>query len=86
MSNKNERHFGEQPLAKLLARLKLKTHDLVASSAEQLTHKMAARAMKGRRLTPNVKMKILSALNKRTDGKYVMADLFNYGRNASRQS
>ena len=76
-----ERNFGEQPLAGLMAELKLKPHDLVAASTEQLTHKMVARAMKGRRLTPPAKMKVLAALNKASGGSYGLADLFNYGRN-----
>ena len=81
MPDELERNFGEQPLAKLMAECKLKTHDLVAASTKQLTHKMVARAMKGRRLTANVKIKILVAFNKITLGEYGMADLFNYGRN-----
>ena len=76
-----EQSFGEQPLAKLMAEQKLKTHDLVAASTKQLTHKMVTRAMKGRRLTANTKMKILAAFNKVTMGEYGIADLFNYGKN-----
>ena len=56
----------------------LKAHDLVASSTEQITHKMTSRALKGRRLTPNVQSKILNALNKATGKQYRLKDLFNY--------
>jgi hypothetical protein len=72
------RDLGEQPIAGLLAKLGLERHDLVAASTEQITHKMVARACKGRRLTPNVQRKILNALNRATGGTYVLPDLFNY--------
>ena len=74
-----ERNLGEQPIARLLASLGLRTHDLVAASSEQITHKMVQRACKGRRLTPHVRNKILNALNARTEGSYGLADLFDYG-------
>ena len=54
-----ERNLGEQPIAKILADRGLKHHDLVVASVVPMTHKMVARACKGRRLTPNVKEKIL---------------------------
>ena len=73
-----ERNLGEQPIAALLRELGLKSHDLVAVSTEQITHKMVARACKGRRLTPNVKTKIRNALNKAAGKSYTLADLFNY--------
>ena len=73
-----ERNFGKQPVAQIMADHNLKASDLVAVSTDQLTHKMVARACKGRRLTPNVKSKILNALNKSTEKKYSMEELFNY--------
>ena len=73
-----ERNLGEQPLAALLARHGLKTHDLVAASTEQITHKMVARAVKGRRLTNNVQSKLQRVLNQLTGENYRLADLFNY--------
>ena len=73
-----ERNFGEQPMAKLMALHGLTSHDLVAHSTEQLTHKMAGRAVKGRRLTPNVRHKILNAINKAAGKQYTLKDLFNY--------
>ena len=78
MSAELERDLGEQPIAALLRELDLKSHNLVAASTEQITHKMVARACKGRRLTPNVKTKIRNALNKAADKSYTLADLFNY--------
>lgn len=74
-----ERDLGEQPIAALLVRLGLNPHDLVAASTAQLTHKMVARACKGRRLTPHVQQKVLAALNARTGESYTLADLFTYG-------
>jgi len=78
MDQKIERDLGEQPIAAILAEHKLKTHDLVAKSTEQLSHKMVARAVKGRRLTPRVKVKVLNALNKATEKNYSIKQLFNY--------
>jgi len=75
---KKQRDFGEQPLCQIMTDLNLKAHALVEASAEQLTHKMVARAAKGRKLTPNVKMKIVRALNKLTEKQYSVRDLFNY--------
>ncbi len=75
---KDQREFGVQPLAAIMTELALKPHTLVAASEEQLTHKMVARAMKGRRLTPNSKMKVLRALNKVAGKSYLPKHLFNY--------
>jgi hypothetical protein len=73
-----ERDRGEQPVAGLLDALGLKAHDLVAASTEQITHKMVARARKGRWLTPRVRQKILNALNQASGRTYDLKDLFNY--------
>ena len=73
-----ERNLGEQPIAALLVRHGLKAQDLVVASGEQITHKMVARACKGRRLTVNVQGKLLRALNKATGQPFAMGDLFNY--------
>jgi hypothetical protein len=73
-----DRNLGEQPIAKIMALHGLSAHDLVANSTRQITHKMVARAVKGRRLTPNVKYKILSALNKAVGKEYKLEDTFNY--------
>ena len=73
-----ERNLGEQPLAGLLAAHGLKAHDLVAASTEQITHKMVARACKGRWLTPNARAKILRALDAASGKAHALGELFNY--------
>jgi len=74
-----ERNLGEQPIARLLAELGLRAPDLVALSPSHLTHKMIARACKGRWLTRNTQDKVLEALNLATQPRsYTRADLFNY--------
>ena len=73
-----ERNFGEQPLARLMAEQGLKAQSLVAASTEHITRKMVSRACKGRRLTPNVKAKLLRALNKAAGKEFALADLFTY--------
>ena len=78
MASDIKRDFGEQPIAKIMALYGLKAHDLVASSTEQITYKMISRALKGRRLTPNVRSKILNALNNAAGKQYHLKDLFNY--------
>ena len=78
MDKNIERELGEQPLAKIMAELGLKGHDLVSCSTEQISHKMVARAVKGRRLTPHVQVKILNALNKAAGKNFALKDLFNY--------
>lgn len=78
MSFPRKRELGPQPIANLMARLNLKPHDLVAASSEQITHKMIARAAKGRRLTQNVQYKILRAFNSATGKTCTLPDLFNY--------
>ena len=78
MDSDAERNLGAQPIARILAELGLKAHDLVAASTEQITHKMVARACKGRRLTPRVQGKILNALNAASGKGYSLRDLFTY--------
>ncbi len=85
-----ERDLGPQPLGALLERHQLRPTDLVQASGEQLTHKMVARALKGRRLTRNTAEKVLRALLSALRGtesnarpqaqapKLELADLFNY--------
>lgn len=72
------RDLGEQPIAKIMAERGLKAHDLVVASGEQITHKMVARAVKGRRLTANSQGKILRALNAAAGAAYAVRDLFTY--------
>ncbi|MFT7462550.1 MAG: hypothetical protein ACI9EF_000890 [Pseudohongiellaceae bacterium] len=75
---KAERDLGEQPLEAILTERELSAHDLVAASTEQITHKMVARARRGRRLTPNVQRKIRNALVRAAGQSYKLNDLFNY--------
>jgi len=74
----SELDLGPQPLAGLLQRLALSPSDLVAASGEQLTHKMVARATKGRQLSGNTMGKVLRALNTAAQSTYDLPDLFNY--------
>lgn len=78
MNESLERNLGEQPIIAVMSEHDLKPHDLVAASTVQMTHKMVARAMKGRRLTANVKCKVRDALNLAGGTSYSMTDLFNY--------
>jgi hypothetical protein len=78
MKRNTVRDLGEQPLARLMREHNLNPHDLVAASTEQLTHKMVSRAVKGRRLTPQVQAKIMRALNSAARQAYSVKDLFNY--------
>ncbi len=78
MSDEIERNLGPQPIERIMAEHQLSPHDLVAASTEQITHKMVARACKGRRLTPNVQAKVQAALNRATQQQYRLADLFTY--------
>jgi hypothetical protein len=73
-----DRDLGPQPVAELMTKLGLKPHDLVAASTEQVTHKMVARACKGRWLTPNTQDKILRALNAASGQSHSLRELFNY--------
>jgi len=72
------RNFGEQPIAAIMGEAGLKAHDLVAASAVPMTHKMVARACKGRKLTPNTKAIVLNALQSATGRAFTFKDLFNY--------
>ncbi len=78
MDNKTERDLGPQPIAELMDKHRLKPHDLVAASTEQITHKMVSRACKGRRLSRKVQFKLLGALNAATGQTYALKNLFTY--------
>ncbi len=73
-----ERNLGPQPIVRVLEQHALSATDLVEASKEQLTHKMVARAMKGRRLTANAMGKVVRALNIASTGSYTHRDLFDY--------
>jgi hypothetical protein len=78
MNSEIERNLGEQPVTRIMAEHGLRGRDLVAISDEQITHKMVARACKGRRLTPNVQSKVRNALNAASGKTYSLKDLFTY--------
>ncbi len=70
---------GTQPLDQILTGCGLANSDLVKKSLDQLTHKMVAKGRKGRRVTRNIQLKILRALNACQTGKeYTLSELFNY--------
>ena len=56
----------------------IKANDLVNASKVPMTHKMVARACKGRKLTTNTKNIVLRALQLVTGKTYSFTDLFNY--------
>ena len=72
------KNLGEQPISKIMSASELKPHDLIAHSNEQLTHKMVARAIRGRRLTTHVQLKVCNALNNVVGKNYSLKDLFTY--------
>ena len=78
MSDDLERNLGPQPLVQLMETHGLAAHDLVQASPSQLTHKMVARACKGRRLTKNTKAKVRIALQAAAGEEFAMDALFNY--------
>lgn len=73
-----QREFGPQPVDQLLSDRKVSNHDLVLASTEQLTHKMVAKARRGRWLSMKVRCKILRAVNKACGENFTVKDLFNY--------
>ena len=70
--------LGTQPLDQIMLGAAISNHDLVAASSSQLTHKMVARAVKGRELTANTSGKVLRALNAASGASYTERDLFTY--------
>lgn len=76
--NSTELNLGEQPITKLMEKHSLASHDLVAASTEQITHKMVSRACKGRKLSRNVQLKLVRALNAAAEQNYTLSDLFTY--------
>ena len=73
-----ERNKGPQPIVELMQQYDLKPKDLVDASAEQLTFKLVARAMKGRELTINSKGIVQRAMNRATSKVWTQKQLFNY--------
>ena len=78
VDDETERNLGAQPIAELMVQLGLSNHDLVVKSNARVTHKMVARACKGRRLTRHSQQLVLDALNAAAGASYRLADLFAY--------
>lgn len=76
--HEKERNLGPQPLGDIMAQHALDAKALVAASTEQITHKMVARAVKGRRLTRGVMDKIVRALSAAAERDYTAGELFTY--------
>jgi hypothetical protein len=57
------RDLGLQPLDSVMKRWQLTNHQLVEESLEQLNHKQAQRARKGRQLTLHLRQKLARTLN-----------------------
>ena len=72
------REYGLQPIATILTERRISNHQIVEASTEQLTHKMLAKACRGRYLSSKVRQKILRAVNKVTGDSFRMGDLFTY--------
>ena len=72
------RDLGVQPLERLMQERGLRAADLVAASGEQITHRMVARAARGRRLTARTMAKVHRAWNKAAETDVAESDLFNY--------
>jgi hypothetical protein len=73
-----ERNLGQQPMALLMKTNDITPHNLVAISPEPITHKMVARACKGRRLTPNSRNKMIKAMEMALGRELKKIDLFTY--------
>lgn len=91
MSEEEEREFGAQPLAAMMERWSLESHDLVEASDEQLTYKQVQRAKSGRKLTLKMMMKVartlnlaiwakLEAPNREEFVQYLHKDIFSYSK------
>ena len=76
--NDTEHNLDPQPMEDILKKHNLSHHDVVAASTEQITHKMVARACKGRKLSRRVQLKILYAVNIAAETDYKLKDLFTY--------
>ena len=84
--NAVERNMGKQPLDLVMRDLGICNHDLVSAIADPLTHKAVQRARNGRRLTPHMQRRVVSALNACVTSRkpeneppnYTVTQLFNY--------
>jgi hypothetical protein len=77
------RDMGVQPIDAVMTEHALKNHDVMQMNRGGLTHKNVAKARKGRRLTPKIKVRVTEALNaalklRGIEKQFVPKDLFNY--------
>jgi hypothetical protein len=75
--------MGVQPIEAVMTEYGLKNHDVMQMNRGGLTHKHVAKARKGRRLTPKIKVRVTDALNaalkqRGVEKQFVPKDLFNY--------
>ncbi|MDA0577818.1 MAG: hypothetical protein O3B24_06940 [Verrucomicrobia bacterium] len=73
-----ERNHGEQPFALVMRKFNLKPHEIVVAASVPITHKLIARACKGRWLTPHSRDLVCDALNRATGKVHTLGELFNY--------
>lgn len=78
-----ERNLGTQPIDAIIEKHALKNHDVVQMNRGGLTHKIVQKARKGRRIKPNMKVRVTEALNavlkqRGIEEKYGVGQLFNY--------
>jgi hypothetical protein len=70
---------GVQPLDGLMTELGLSNHDVVAAAGVNLlTHKVVAKARRGRKLTRRSQDKIVAALNAKAGRAFRREDCFSY--------
>ena len=73
---------GPQPLDTMMEQWKLKNHELVEASPEQLTFKQVQKARKGRKMTIPMMQKVMRAFNIAIWGKLTKEEkeaYFEYG-------
>ena len=80
VSNAQNMEAGVQPLDGLMTELGLSNHDVVtAAGVNVLTHKVVAKARRGRKLTRRAQDKIVAALNAKAAGRtFRREDCFSY--------
>ena len=76
-------NMGVQPIEAIMTEHGLKNHDVVQMNRGGLTHKNVSKARKGRKLTPEIKVRVTEALNavlkqRGIEKQFVPKDLFNY--------
>lgn len=76
----NRMELGVQPIDALMTGLNLDNHTVVAACADgSLTHKVVAKARRGRRLTKRAQQKVLRALAAAAGGRaFRVEECFSY--------